>query len=162
MEFTFAKLPETAAEFTSMPEYGFDSPLRVAALYIAAICAFPKDREACYAMIDAIKGPAELNPADKNFIRDRMMDKADYLGKAYFKGATPQNNYTPTLPYTVIVKEDTHSYDTVGYATVYLTTAGADNPRPVQLRQKGNEWFLWQHQGVLAGIRIPIAEDAWA
>jgi hypothetical protein len=158
----FAKLPATAEEFTAMPEFNFSTPFQTAALFIVAICAFPSDPEACYNMIDALKGPQKMNQRERDFIRDRMRSKADYIGKAYFAGATPQNNYTPALPYRVEVNETPHTYDAAGYATVYIKSAGADSPRPVTLRQKGSEWYLWQHEGPLMDIRIPAALDPWA
>jgi hypothetical protein len=159
---TFTKLPETAEEFTAMQEFNFSTPFQVAALFIVAICAYPNNKEACYNMVDAIKGPQKMNQRERDFIRDRMRGKEQYIGKAYFAGATPQNNYTPTIPYQVIVDEGSHTYDAAGYATVYIKTAGADNPRPVTLRQKGDEWFLWEHAGPLADIKIPVAHDPWA
>lgn len=40
---------------------------------------------------------------------------------------------------------------------------GADNPRSITVRYRpsSGEWFLWE-QAVLADIKKPIAEDAWA
>jgi hypothetical protein len=161
MVVTFSSLPKTPEAFMAMPEFNFSTPCQVAALYVVAICVYPKDKDACYSMIDAIKGPQKLSPREKDFIRDRMRSKAEYIGKAYFKGATPQNNYTPTLPYSVDVNETPHTYNTEGYATVYIKTAGADSPRPVQLRKKGSEWFIWEHGGTLSDIRVPAAQDPW-
>jgi hypothetical protein len=162
MEIIFKTLPETVEAFKALPEYGFKSPFQVAALFVAAVCAYPKSPDACYAMVDALRGPQPMNQREKDFIRDRMRSKADYIGHAYFSGATPANNYQPNTPYTVVVEENAHSYDAEGYVTVYLKTAGADSPRPVQLRKKGEEWFLWEHSGPLADIRTPAAKDPWA
>ena len=162
MQITFSTLPVTLDAFLSMPEFHVKTPFQTAALYIAAVCAYPRDKEACFHMIDSIKGPQRLSQREKDFIRERMVGKAEYIGKAYFQGATPQNNYNPTIPYTVEVEENPYTYAAEGYAKVYIKTAGADNPRPVTLREKGGEWFLWEHVGPLADIRIPSAEDLWA
>ena len=162
MDIVFSHLPETEEAFVSMPEFHFKSPFQTASLFIVALCVYPKNKEICFNMIDALKGPQKLSTREKDFIRERMIGKMDYIGKAYFTGATPQNNYTPSIPYTVVVEENPYTYATEGYATVYIRTQGADSPRPVTLRKKGDEWFLWEHAGLLTGIRIPASQDPWA
>lgn len=162
MKIIFKSLPETAEAFTSMPEFNFSTPFQTAALFIVAVCAYSKNKEACYNMIDAIKGPQKLSPLDKQFLRDRMMGKAEYLGKSFFAGATPQNNYMPAQPYTIEVSETPYTYSEDGYAQVYVQSGGADNPRPIKLRKKGDEWLLWVHSGPLGDIRVPTANDPWA
>ncbi|MDO5672389.1 MAG: hypothetical protein Q4G30_05975 [Actinomycetaceae bacterium] len=164
MDISFSSLPTTVDQFRSMPEFGFGSPFQVAALTVVALTAFETDREQCYQMIDALKGPAQLSPMDKAFIRDRMMGKAEYIAKAYFVGSTPDNGYTPTQPLTVTVNESPYSYTNEGYATLYIPTTGADSPRGIQLRSKAStgEWFLWDFPGLLADIRKPTASNPWA
>ena len=99
---------------------------------------------------------------DTQFLRDRLRGKT-YLPLAYFEGATPQNNYTPSRPYVLQVLPDPRPQDMEpGYLRVYLKTAGADAPRPVKLRQKGSNWYLWEYSSVLSGIRIPAQDDPWA
>lgn len=51
-----------------------------------------------------------------------------------------------------------------GYMRVFLKTAGADQARPMKLRQKEStgEWFLWEYSSILSGIKIPAEEDPWA
>lgn len=162
MQVVFQTLPERADEFISMPEFGFTPPHQVAALFVVAICAYPQNRDECYKMIDALKGPQKLSILEKQFIRDRMMGKSEYIGKAYFAGATPDNNYSPDRPYSVIVEDSTYTYSENGYATVYIRTSGADSPRPIVLRQKGDQWFLWEHAAILSDIRRPRSQDPWA
>lgn len=161
MQFQFPELPKTETDFRSMPTFGFDSPFQVAALLIVALTSWKDNREECYQMIDALKGPQKMSPMDRQFVRDRMMSKGDYLAKAYFNGATPENNYTPSEPFTIEVKENPYTYDDPGYARVQVITKGADSPRYITLRQKGEEWFLWEFAGILSDIRKPKEEDPW-
>ena len=42
-----------------------------------------------------------------------------------------------------------------------IRSSGADSPRQIKLRKKGNECFLWQ-QYLLPDIRTPKKDDAWA
>ena len=163
--YTFAALPKTADELRALPEADMKDPFAVAALAIAALCAYPGDKKAAIEMLNALKGPSKLSPMDEQFIRDRFMDK-DYVPRSYFKGAKPENNYRADEPFTIEVQEAVHSRDqeAEGYLTLYLQSGGADSARPIKLRTKPStgEWFLWEFSGILAGIRIPAAEDAWA
>ena len=161
---TLSALPLTAEQMKAMPEFSLTDPYAVVAYAVAALCAYPKDKEACYAMLDVLKGPAPLSPMDKQFIRDRFMDGKDYLPFSYFAGATPDNNYTPAQPYTVNLIEQSNSRDQENLITLYAVSGGADSPRPVTLRGKPStgEWFLWSYEGLLAGIRTPKASDPWA
>ena len=99
---------------------------------------------------------------DEQFLRDRLRDK-EYLPLAYFEGASPENNYTPEIPYVLEVLEDMRPQDVEpGYVRLYLKTEGADSPRPVKLRQNGEKWYLWEYSSILSGIRIPKEQDPWA
>lgn len=71
------------------------------------------------------------------------------------------NNYTPSEPFTITVSADPHSYDQEGYVKLFIRSGGADSPRPIVLRQKGEQWFLWQ-QLLMSAIRTPAAQDPWA
>ena len=115
-------------------------------------------------MLDFLRGPRPLNGMDKQFIKDRFRGK-EYLMRSYFAGATPENNYTPKLPYRVSISENASSRSQFGegYLTLYVACSGADSPRPLKLRNKPStgQWFLWEQQ-LLTGIRIPKSADPWA
>ena len=112
-------------------------------------------------MLDFLRGPRPLSVMDKQFIADRFRDK-DYVPRSYFVGATPQNNYLPSEPYSIVVSENPYSYQNEGYATLYVSSGGADSPRSVQLRlAKDGMWYLWE-QYLLADIRKPESENPWA
>jgi hypothetical protein len=138
-----------------------DTPFKTAAMAVLAFTYYPVDKEMSLAMLDFIKGPKPLSPMEKQFITDRFMDK-DYVPRSYFEGATPANDYEPAEPYTIIVSENPYSYQNEGYATLYMTSGGADSPRSVQLRKaKDGKWYLWD-QFLLADIRKPDSADPWA
>lgn len=160
---TFDALPQTLEELKAMPESSLKEPQFTAALAVAALCVFPKDREACYAMLEYLCGPKGLSNMDKNFIRDRFMDGVDYVPRSYFDGAAPENDYTPSQPITLTVYADPVRMEE-GYMGLLLQSGGADSKRPLQLRLKPStgQWFLWSHNHLLGGIRIPRSKDAWA
>lgn len=155
------EMPSTLEEFKSLPQAAMNTPFETAALTVVAFSYYPINRTLALEMLDYLKGPNPLSTMEKQFIRDRFMDK-DYVPRSYFVGATPANNYEPSNPYTIIVNENPYSYQNEGYATLYICSGGADNPRSVQLRKaKDGKWYLWE-QYLLVDIRKPESEDPWA
>lgn len=160
--FTFAALPTNVAELQALPEASLDSAFKTTALTIVALCAYEKDPDACIEMLNFLKGPAEVSTYEKGFIKERLNGKF-YKTFSFFEGATPANGYKPTTPYVIKVSENPYSFDEENWATLYVTSGGADNPRPIKLRKKPStgQWFLNDIQ-CLADIRIPVADDPWA
>ena len=160
--FTFSALPESLAQMQAMPEASLDTPFKAAALTVCALCAYAADRNVGTEMLNWLRGPRPLNGQDISFLNDRFRDGKTYLPFTYFVGATPDNNYTPAQPYVLEVLPDPRPQDVeAGYLRFYLKSGGADSPRPLKLRQKGNQWFLWEYSSILSGVRIPAAEDPW-
>ena len=162
MTVIFSDIPDTLEAFRALPQCDLSRPENTCALLLLAARLFIKDRDAGTAAMNLLRGPRPMTPYDVQFLRDRLRDKP-YLPLAYFNGTAPENSYTPSRPYTLEVLPDPRPQDIPeGYLRLYLRTAGADSPRPVKLRRKGNEWMLWEYSSVLSGIRIPAAEDPWA
>ena len=116
-------LPKSAAEIKPA-----NTPQQTAAYAIAALVRYTEDAEAGIAMLDVLRGPRPLNNFNKQFLRDQLRGK-EYTPKSYFDGATVDNNYTPSTPYTLTVSENPYSYQNEGYARLLLKSGGADNPR---------------------------------
>ena len=131
---TLQQLPVNLAQLQSMPEADLKSPEKAAALTIAALCVYPVDKEACFEMLNFLHGPKGLSTYDKQFIADRFRDK-DYVPRSYFDGATPENNYEPSEPYTLTFFENPYSRDNFseGYITLHIKSGGADSARQVKL-----------------------------
>ena len=161
-QFTFAALPSNVEELKALPEAKMDTAFKTTALVILALCRYEHSPEDAIGMLNFLKGPEEISTYEKQFIRERLQGKA-YIPRSYLAGATPQNSYQPTAPYTVKVSENPYSFDNENWATLYVTSGGADNPRPIKLRKKPStgQWFLNDIQ-CLAEIRLPTAEDKWA
>lgn len=161
--FTFPVLPESVEQMKTLPEAAMDTPFKTAALTVCALCAFAADQAVGTELLNFLRGPRPLTGQDISFIKDRFRGGArNYIIFSYFGGAKPENDYTPFLPYTVTVSSDAHSYDEQGYARLYIACGGADSPRPVRLRKKGDgQWCLWE-QYLLTDIRQPKTNDPWA
>ncbi|MBO4419040.1 MAG: hypothetical protein J5789_04365 [Oscillospiraceae bacterium] len=158
--FTFAALPTSVAELQALPEYAMTDPFMTAALTAAILCNYEANPQTTADMLNAIKGPRPLTPYEIQFLRDRLAGKG-YKPFSYFMGASPANNYTPDKPYVITVRDDPYSYQNEGYVRLQMHSFGADTDRPITLRQKGNQWMLWE-QMLLSDIRIPAKDDEWA
>ena len=158
------QLPINLAQLRAMPESTLQKPEHTAALTIAALCVYPINRDSALEMLNYLQGPRGVTAYDQQFLADRFRDK-DYVPRSYFAGATPQNNYEPSEPYTVTVFENPYSRGQIqeGYLTLYVRSGGADSPRQIKLRNKPStgQWFLWE-QFLLADIRQPVGADPWA
>ena len=150
--FTFPALPENAAALAALPEAALSDPFQTAALTAAALCRYEASPADCVEMLNVLRGPRPLSVYETQFLRDRLGGKG-YKPFSYFAGAVPANNYTPAVPYTVTVRDNPYSYTNEGYATLYLVSGGADNPRPVTLRRKGDRWMLWEQMLRLLPVR---------
>ena len=161
--FTFSALPESLAELQALPEAALDTPFQTAALTVLALCAYAAEQKIGLGMLNWLRGPRPLNGQEISFLNDRFRDGKFYLPFTYFVGATPDNNYTPTQPYTIRVESNHVSDEEPGYMKLFIPCGGADAPRPIKLRQRGSDgkWFLWE-QYLLTGVRTPKAADPWA
>lgn len=160
--FSFAFFPTNLEELKALPEASLDSAFKTTALCIAVLCNWEKDANETWQMLDYLKGPESVNEREKAFIKERLAGK-QYKTLSFFNGATPDNGYTPDTPYTIIVSENPYSFEEENWATLYVTSGGADAPRPIKLRRKPstNQWFVNEIQ-CLADIRIPTQQDPWA
>lgn len=161
--FTFEALPKNLEELKALPEAKMDDPFKTAALALCALCAYSEDREAGTEMLNFLRGPRPMSPAEIAFLNDRLMDGKNYVARSYFNGATPENEYTPSTPYTVKVISNQYSkLENGNYMKLLINSGGADSPRSVTLRKTGGGiWYLWE-QNLLSDIRIPKSQDAWA
>lgn len=163
--FKFAALPESLDQLKALPEASLDTPFKAAALTVLALCAYVADQPIGLEMLDYLRGPRPLSAYDKSFLKDRLMDKNNlFIPFSYFQGAVPGNDYTPSEPFTLTVSSNPYTYKDEGdahYATLYVTSGGADSPRPITLRQKGSQWMLWEQQ-IFVGIRKAKSLDDWS
>lgn len=159
MEFTFEALPKTVEELKSLPEADLSTPFKTAALTVLALIRYAESVEDCHAMLEFLNGPREMSAYDKQFLRDRLREK-DYVPKSYLAGTNPQNDYTPSQPYRISVSDQVYSYVNEGYAKLFMTSSGADTPRPIVMRQKDDKWYMWE-QFLLPDIRKPASKSDW-
>ena len=159
--FVFHTLPESLAQLQALPEAALTDPFQTAALSVCALCVYGADRSAGEEMLNWLRGPRPLSGYDISFLNDRFRDGA-HVPFSYFQGATPDNDYTPAQPFTLVIEAGPYADANPGYKKLHIRSGGADNPREIVLRQKGDgQWLLWD-QFLMVGIRQPKSQDPWA
>ena len=159
--FTFEDLPESLAQMQAMPEAALKDPFQTAALTVCALCVYSGYPQIGVEMLNWLRGPRPLSPFDISFLNDRFRDGI-HVPFSYFKGATPENDYTPTRPLTLTIEAGPYADANPGYKKLHIRSGGADNAREIILRQKGDgTWLLWD-QFLLLSIRQPKSADPWA
>ncbi len=161
MTITFDKIPANLEELKAMPQASLNEPEYTAALFLAVMMHYPVNKEETYEMLEFLKGPYGLSTYEKQFLADRMAD-GDHVVRSFFSGTSPENDYKPSMPYT-IVTERGFEEETDGRMKIFLTPSGADSKRHIMLRHKvsTNQWFI-EDQMILSMIRPPKSQDPWA
>jgi len=141
----FTVLPKTLAELTASPYNDLRTPISTAALFVVALNAYSQNRDESIAMINYLRGPDPLNSDDIRFLDERMAlsNREGCLARSYLKGATPQNGYTPSQPYTVEITDNPYSYYDQDHATVSVRCGGSGDPRSIAMRKAADGlWYL--------------------
>lgn len=163
MTITYDKIETTLDELKNVDR---TNPYNVVGEFIRVISDY-NDKD-FYDKIQFLQG--EFQPMSgimKQNIKDRMTqnNKYPYIGKSYFKGATPDNDYTPSTPYQIEVEETPYTNSDEGYKKLCVRSGGADSPRPITLRlAKDNNYYVWSDSfmGLLSDIRQPESSNPWA
>ena len=80
-----------------------------------------------------------------------QIERYPNLRNAYFKGASPENAYTPnTNPYRI----EFPSFQDLGTnLKFFVSTKGADSNRPIRLIKINDKWRVDEYSSVLSGIK---------
>lgn len=150
---TFSALPKTADALRAMPESALTSPFQTACLTVLALVRYEQSPQDCIDMLNFLKGTQPMSAYETKFLHDRLNGRG-YIPRSFFAGASPKNNYQPSVPYCLTLEETPYSYAQEGYVSLYVRSSGADFPRQIKLCTKGKQWFLWE-QFLLTDIRRP-------
>ena len=162
MTITFDRLPKNLEELKALPQASLNEPEYTAALFVAVMMHYMENKEETYQMLEFLKGPYGLSQFEKQFLADRMSDGKDCVVRSFFNGTSPDNDYTPSMPYT-IETERGFDQEIDGRMRILIASSGADTKRFVTMRHKPstNQWFL-EDQMLLSQIRTPKSQDPWA
>lgn len=154
--FKFDNIPTSVNEIKVSTD-----PFETVARVVAVLCNYKNDISSTVEMLTVLKGPAGFSEYEKQFLRDRLSGK-EYKPFSFFEGATPENEYTPTMPLRITVSDNPYSYQDENYVNLFVKSSGADSPRSIKLRKKPStgEWFMVENF-ILSDIRIPVSQDPW-
>lgn len=171
---TFDKMPRNFAEFEKFQAQYCTEPQGAVAAFIVAMNIYVHNKEEGKRCFDAVAYQSYC--IDMSLIKDKIgRDGSDgyaqpFLPRAFFRGATPQNNYTPEKPYKVdVAVNNGRPYQRLSSAkapVIYLNvkTKGTDSGiRGVEVVQpKGKEYFyVLNVAGLISQVKFPDddAED---
>ena len=159
------KLTITKEELENMDR---TNPYNVIGGFIQVINDYnPKNSQEFYEKLQILMGEYQnLSELMKQNIKDRMLqnDKYKYIGKSYFKGAIPENDYNPTEPYQIEITENAYTNIEEGVKKLFLQSGGADSKRGIIVRlAKDGNYYVWSDSfmGLLSDIRPIESSNPW-
>ena len=137
------------------------NPYNVVGAFIQTITEFnPEDPEPFFEKLQILQGSLQpISELMKQNVEDRMNQnsKYEYIGKSYFVGSKPENEYEPTEPYQIEVTENPYSNIQEGYLKLFVKSGGADALRGIIMRRgkEDRNYYIWSDSfmGLLADIR---------
>ena len=166
MEIKFDKILNSKEELEKIDR---KKPENVAGLLVHTLCNYSIQNDSnFYEMLQYLYGEFQPIPnLMKQSIKDRMMqnEKYNFIGKSYFKGALPSNDYTPSEEYVIEVSENEYSRTEEGFVRLFFKSGGADSLRPITVRlAKDGNYYLWSDSimGLLSDIRPKESNNPWA
>lgn len=183
--YSFSTVPTC---YEDIAQYELDSPCKTMALLILAFRAWtPEDPDTCAQMLDYLTNTATEKPGAADgaghplcyafseytpwlfFLKDRMMqnDKYTYIGSAYLNGASPENNYTPSQPIQITVRQSVYdpyraqSDTTPALKQVLIRIAGDNSDRySLFYQDQRGDWRVFgdNWKGLLSDVKTPVGE----
>lgn len=151
-----------------LENYDRTNPHMVVALLVHTMCNYDKDnKDELFDMLQYLMGDFQpLSNLAKQNITDRMMqnEKYTYIGKSYFIGAIPENDYTPNIPLKIEVKENPYTDQEEGFKRLLIKSGGADSDRIVTVRlAKDGNYYVWSdsYMALLADIKKKESSNPW-
>lgn len=155
----FIPVPKNAAELKAIDRTGDNGRFVTAALLIAAYKTWtPQNEDTCAEMMKALMNspvsPDTFTNHTKQFVKDRMLQNGKWqcIADAYCDGATPENNYRPSSPVTITLREypylpqkSTMTGKELLVEKIVSDFAGADTERSVSVYKDPTDgrWYLF-------------------
>jgi len=183
--FTFNALPRNIEELKTLEvdnRKHFESQYFVTALFICCLNRIADNSADAWEMINYLRthtatvgknGVSLISNLDmQNIVQSNLVgdDSNGYPKvnglRSFFAGSSPDNLYTPSIPYQVTVVEAaseplTTGSDGVVYAKLHVISSGADSAQgPLTLRKTNNHgWLLWEGEKTFTMSKKAQKED---
>ena len=162
----FDRLPVTLTRFMEAQEQVSHIPEGAAAMFIVALRVrqlYPDEGLKCLisAASETGVGKYETHEGETydgytlyNLDRlDEQIDRYPRMPYAYYKGATPENNYEPDVPYIIEFPKSGSATQPTGLK-LFVATEGADSDRPISLvLDEDGLWRAYEWSTILMGLK---------
>lgn len=151
-------LPQTYQEFKARYQTEATTPEGALRMHMQAVFAYlnPPLREEAGKMLRYSmhwNTPIERSHNHSTFV-ERLRDSAyHHIFRSYCKGTSPENSYQ-AQPETCVLDAG-RPYEGDGYLKIPLRSSGADNVRPMWLRQHDGLWYVENNAGLYVMVRDP-------
>ena len=153
-------LPIVLEDLKTLPQADLLNPYKTAALTILALYAYSQEPKEGLAMLEFLKGSEIVTSEEKNFMEE-YFEERPFAPMAYFKGSTPENDYTPTGDYRLDIYSNGKSNQEYGSMKVFIKCLGANNASKfVRLKKEGAQWYLVEHV-LLCEMQGPDESALW-
>lgn len=165
---SISEMPRTMEEFQALQAKAAKEPQGAVAVLLAAMEIYKNDEVLGKKCLEL--SMYRLYPSILSLMKGKLRDPESngysqhFINMAYFKGASPENNYTPNKPYTVEVSVNSgRPYQKLTSANanvLYLriATQGADSPRPIEvIKPAHTEYFVINNaSSIISQVKFPV------
>ena len=163
---TIDQLPQSAEAFAVLQERVARTPEGGAAVMVVALLLYAEDKvlgERCLdeavddGWLRPVAGGQRLGRRDLQLMASQVGGRPHVL-RSYLAGTCPENGYQmPEPPLTIEWSSGPYSGDVgSGEYKVFVTSSGADSPRPVTVRRDPEGlWKAYEWSSLLLGVRDP-------
>jgi hypothetical protein len=164
---TIDQLPQTAEAFALLQERVARTPEGGAAVMVVALLLYAEDRvlgERCLdqavdgGRLHTVAGGQRLGRRDLQLMASQVGGRPHVL-RSYLAGTCPEGGYQmPEPPLGIEWSANPYSGDVdSGQYKVFVTSSGADSPRPVTVRRDAEGlWKAYEWSSLLLGVRDPV------
>ena len=164
--------PASPEEYAALQAANARTPEGGAAMMVLALLVYAEDAALGRACLAQAVAPARLQPGPDGYAGQELrrrdmsllasqMKRHPHLARAYVVGATPENGYSlPEGEMTLHASRNPYSgSEESGRVKVFISTAGADSPRPVTLTRDDPQglWRAHEWSSLLSGVRAPLS-----
>ena len=168
---TIKTLPSSIDEFVQLRDQIAKTPEGGAAILLLALKIFADNEQLgkqCLVVAsdrsrlqegDDYKGYSIVH-SDMNLLSSQL-SKYPNIPNSYIEGASPENNYSVTLPFVYTFSRQKYSGDeSEGVIKIFVKCYGADIDRPIQLtRNNRGLWKATNWSSIIVGIKKPPIDD---
>ena len=114
-------------------------------------------------MLNYLRGPRPMSPMDVQFMDDRFRGDGKKIPFSYFEGANPGNNYKPTEPMSIQIRNrPIPSIPTAMLGSTSAAAARIARGKSSSARKKAAANGSFWEQQVMVGIKPAKEDDPWA